>query len=863
MTIPARTTHQTYARWTQAGVQHAVGTDDAVRGGVAHIAALADDAGLADSWVDDVARGASVQLRVVDRPDLCQPILTSGGVALLTEDGDVLLTEFAPYASLTTLPVDGLQVTVETVTTVDYTSGPPAEFVRVRTLTCTARERVAGAVVLTLTDVEDARLNVPWPPRVYTTADFPALLDSDAGRPVPRPMGTALKIPAVPVDGAATSFVLMDMDGALGASVLTVYRNGRVVGPAEYTAVTAAAPWPLLRLDFTREQRDFSGALYQITADVLVDALDVTAAAVIAPLAAHAGITLDAPSLAALPTTTRLSCDFGRTGQRLVRAIIEDVLWAIGATLYRTDTGSYAFAHDGLGTPVAAYNEDAGDDIEVLSVSDSARPSSVSIRYRPSPRDGDALQFVATRAVEGGTQGAERPRDLRYLRRHEFADRAACYRAVRAQLCDTLRARIYRRSHVLGDVLTITSRALGVYGTQWRVRSVRSIVGGVEIEATPYSDALGTYVPGTLPADAASNYEPDYSNTPPAAPSGLRITATAAARQADGTLVGSVTADVLPPAANWAQLWFAAVHNVTGELTMGQGAAVGGGRYGITLTGLRPGEVYQLKAYAINAFGLQGVTLGTFDATAIGGGATATTFTCAGWATLPPNVTSCSAAQGMGRIVHVSWPAAASANLREYVLERRIFAGTWDELWRGRATGYTDRAVAYATSYTYRVRAVDSWGNASPAWATSAAISLTTGTVYGGSSGNDIGGNTVATTNRTNVSTVSAVMVLVGLNTTTLSIPHGLGRTPIAVIAGGPPQALLTIRSSNDTNVNVFGAYFDGSTNIDINPYTSPPTTGNNSAAGDPHAHVMTEHQHQLRVGQIVGGSGTVSLMVW
>ena len=304
-----------------------------------------------------------------------------------------------------------------------------------------------------------------------------------------------------------------------------------------------------------------------------------------------------------------------------------------------------------------------------------------------------------------------------------------------------------------------------------------------------------------------------------------------------------VTVDALPPSVNWSRLQFSAVHNVTGEVAgIIQGEPVAGGREGTVLTGLRPGEVYKLLCWAENASNVQGVVQNTFSATAIGGGASVTTFTAPGYVTLPANVASCSAAQGVGKTVNVSWPAVATANLREYVLQRNSGSG-FVEVWRGQGRAYVDRAVTYGTSYTYRVRARDLWGNQSTSWATSLAITLTTGTIVGGASSNDIGSNTVATVNRTQITRFSGGYTTPLLHGYTMNFPHSLGKTPTVT-------SMVTARSGNATWTEVIAS---NSTDVSIQVFAAPQTSTSAVVPASPHSHTV----------QATSSTGTAFIDIW
>lgn len=860
------TRHDTYARWTLAGVTHAVATCDAYRGGVQYDAALAEDVALSDRWVEEVASGATVSLRVIDRPDLAEPLLTEDFLPLIDEAGNPLLTEFGPLSSLKLEAVDGLQVIVEVVTGVTYDDGTSAEFTRTQTLTLTARERQAGAVVLTLADLEDQRLNSLYPLRTFQTSDFPLLLTTDAGAAVPAIRGIALKLRAVLVSNAAP-YRYVIAEGTV--TVLTVYRGkgqdvGRVASLSEYTVGTTGSPFSHTYIEFSAEQRDFDGSLYTITADVQTTSSGINCAAEIQTLLTAAGVSVDSGSFTTATTfaTTQgllVDCDHGRGGQRTVRAIIEDLLWVLRATLSRTAAGAYALVLDGTGASVVDLNEDAGDAVEVLGVVSASRPLRVGLNYRPGPRSQDELQNSLQRAVSGGTLVDERPRSLRYVRRHDTADHCVDYRSKRTSLNSQLRLRLYRRTIAVGDVFTLTSAAFDLFGDSWRAWEVQHVAGGVEVTARPYSADLASYTAGTLPADAVNDYQPDYSATAPLVPTGFRITATDTARAGDGTLSARVTADCIPPAVNWQRIWLVAIHNTTGEIVLGETISVGSGRYGQTLGGLRPGEVYRLQVFAENAYGVKGAVESYFDSTAIGGIGITSTFTTAGYAAVPANVASVAATQGMGRLIAVSWPAVTDSDLADYELERKVDAGAYAVIWRGQARSYDDSGVSYGSTYTYRVRARNRWGNYSAAYATSAGASLTTGGVVGGSSGNDIGSSTVATNNRTAVTTISASTdnnVVTQAAVWTKTISHSLGVVPLAAsIQTGAYNIAASVVARSSSDVTVVFAYIGNATRV-----ASIGNTGNNNVGGDPHYHAVPDHSHALSPGF---ASFTVSVDIW
>lgn len=821
----AATRHVVTASFVMGPGTARIATHDIERAGEWYAACIVDDVALGAGWTDAILRATDVRLSVADRVDM-------GASA----------PAVASY--LRSTAIDGIDVQIETITTVVWDDGTEQEFVEAKTLTCTGREVRPGIVTLLLTDIEDQRLNALYPPETYTADAFPGLSPLDEGRAMPSIVGIAEKVPMARITNASPWQYLAAKRcvpaSATFVSLPTLYR-GSSPSDARVTVPDGNAPsGAYAGRNFTAEQRDFSGAEYRLYADISTAVF--TAPQIIRQLLADAGVTVDAVSFTAceawaLSNALFIDCDFGAWGQRTTRAILEDLLYVCRAALDRRADGSYGIVYDGPATTWHDYDDDAGDPIELLSLVEPAAPTKVGIRYRPSPRDpAGALQFSILRDVPDGTQGEERPRECRYVRRHEVADKTAWYYAQRAAHAQRLRLRVYRTVHSLGDTLRITSAAWGLSASEWRVRRVTRIVGGVELECERYSADLVSYTAGTLPGDPGPDYTPDYSNTPPAAPTGLRITAGSTSLAGDGAVIARVTVDALPPGVNWERLVFSAVHNVTGEIPgILRGESIGGGRHGIVLTGLRAGEVYKLLCWAENAFGVQGVVQGTFDATAIGGGASVTTFTAPGYATLPGNVSTISAAQGSARMIEVYWPAVTTANLREYVLERQVGGRAFAEVWRGQARSYIDRAVTYGQNYTYRVRARDLWGNLSASYATTSPVSLSTGTIFGGGSGNDIGANTVATGNRTNVTTVSASGNWpLNAYSLTHTVTHSLGRLPAGVSISTSNTLFFIAQSATASNVTIYGIGISGL------GLTDAAATGNSNPT-TPHAHAIPQ----------------------
>jgi hypothetical protein len=662
--------------------------------------------------------------------------------------------------------------------------------------------------------------------------------------------------------GTHTAMVRQQAAGGIRRIDVSNYNTG-YSGTVDADNIALNTTHRVLLLRFVREQVAFDGSAHTIEVDVRgVESRN--AVTEIARLLTAAGCTPDAATFAAAETyanTHRMlvDCDHGSlvsgadgsTGQRRYRAIIDDLLFIARASLYRTSSGTYAIAQDQPGAKAANYNEAESDLIAVRSVVRPPLPQSVAIQYLPNAVDPGMCTQLISRTVTGGVLTPDQPREVRFLSDHEAADRLLCYLALRAEYGRIVKWRQWLTPRALGDVIGLVSPDAGIHSalSVW-VRSTQQIPAGTECEGIEYASVVHAYTPDPTPVDAAGLYQPDYSKTPPAAPTALTITAGSVAVATDGGSTARITVTALAPSVNYSGVWFWCVHNTTGEIVgMLRGDVVSGTTYAATLTGLRAGETYQLKSDAENSFGVRGAVQGTFNAAAIGGGGSATTFAAPGYATLPANVSSCTAAQGVARQIQVSWAIVTTANLREYALERKVAAGAFAEIWRGRVMSYIDRDIAIGTAYQYRVRAVDTYGNVSGSYATSGVVTPTSN-ISGGASFGDIGTGTVETANRTGVSGVAfsfnatdaLVMSLGGAVGKTVA--HGLGKVPVvgACVYGGAGVLSLTPAGADATNITVVAL--------------GHPNTPTASASG------AGAHQHSITFGGVSNGD-TGTVYVW
>lgn len=309
---------------------------------------------------------------------------------------------------------------------------------------------------------------------------------------------------------------------------------------------------PQLLLRFYQEQRDPGGRLYTIEADVLGyrsrNVSDEIKRLLVAAGASAGAASFGAAATIATNNVMLVDCDYGARGQRKFRAILEDLLFFARGALVRGSTGDYDIVQDTSASNVGTLDELQGDLIEVQGVQRPPRVLSKAVQYRPSARNPNELQHTITRTVSGGILGAESPRPLPYVRDHEAADRFLCYLANRAAANGKMSGRVLLARPALGVVYTISSAPTYASTKDWFLWNLRHELNGVTFDALEYSSAVHTYTPNPYPADADPGYTPDYSQTPPAAPTALKITAAAAVIANDGDTTARITCECVPPA---------------------------------------------------------------------------------------------------------------------------------------------------------------------------------------------------------------------------------------------------------------------------------------------------------------------------
>lgn len=712
------------------------------------------------------------------------------------QSGDTIEVTVADTALRATLEggtLDGASVLIEWVMTTHYATGDPVETVHTRTYTVKGYTYRSGTVTLRLVNIEDVRLSAVYPTNVFTATDWPEIFPEHIGRAVPVAVGTAVKIPCTLIVTASGvgpwKFAVTQVVGAAD-TVLTVYRNGRVVDSGEYTVSTQAAGgagYTVRTLSFAAEQVDFNGNLHVIECDVTANASS-NAVIELERVLTAAGITIDASTFAAAETVASsnvMRVDLAYAEQREYSAIIFDLLHVCRASLKRDSVGAYAIVQDTTQAVSYSYDEVAGDLIQVSEYQSADAPANFTLAYRPNIADPNKLQYLISRSA-GGVSGTEHL-DAPYVRDHEAADRMSCYMARRRQYGATARAQVFVDNVELGQVLAITSNSFWSGAKSWKIEGIRRNVLAHDVELRQYNTNVYTYVSQTYPADATTGYSPDYSATPPTTPTSVTVVSQGVGLNDDGVALSYALVKSTPPAVNWKEVWFQATNTVTNEIYQGIGASNGDGTYGTKLAGLRPNVAHTLVSWAVNAFNVKGVV------------SSAVNFTSTAWTSAPSAATSLTSIQGTGKQVQVKWTAASGTNIAGYQVHRKTGAGAYAQKAVVTGTTYSDNDVTYGSQYTYKLVTVDRAGNVS---ADSGTTAITPAVNVGTT---DVVDDAVTTAKRQDMNTqTSTTTVNTGLGA--YSFTHSLGKKVNAVPFSGDERIAIWIYSKNTSGIN-FGTY--------------------------------------------------------
>lgn len=588
---------------------------------------------------------------------------------------------------------------------------------------------------LQLADAEIAAWDTLFPPNTWTTDDFPDLYPDSQGLVIPETAGFGRKVPCARLQDEPTVYGLCLLGSRGLATVTAVYRNDAVIATDQAgqlrdsngnlvatvgTLIGATSGIEVVTLTF----ENYWPADIQITCDydgIAGGANPRNVSREIERIMQHIGLTIDPTSLTdsiAESATNEARLDVVYTRQRTAKAIIEDYLLFARANLEKREDGNYNIVHDKLTPGFTSYDETVGEKIQFNGYSRAERPSKIIVQYGTNPRNRNEFYHTIERVVMGGTGGNPIPYQLPFCETWENVDRFLSYQAKREEYNRLASADIYSEQRMLGDRVQITP----IHGPaiDWMIRGIERDVDANSLTLQEYNDAVYTYIAGTQPADPSAAYQPDYSSTPPAAPTGLMITGSGAEPDSTGTVWSWVDVDCTAPNENWSYIRFVARDdgNNTIQSEISEGIIERRARsimQSARISNLRPNQAHTIFCFAVNENNIQGIP------------STNLAHTSATDSTIPTDPSWIQVTQITGSTVGLRWNPSFDDDLSHYELQRELNnSGTWSNVDRQtKKTTHTDGVTvgSYGNVIKYRIRAVDHSGNSSN-WIESLSVTL-------------------------------------------------------------------------------------------------------------------------------------------
>lgn len=595
---------------------------------------------------------------------------------------------------------------LELVTRLRREDDTVVEFTNERRAVLKSARRKKDVLSLTFADIDRAALDKVFPFETFTTADFPELFVDHVNRRIPQGVGTVPKVPLTWIvkTGGLWKYAGPKVIGTAGTP-LTVYRDGRIIAPAEYTvgtAVGASTGVTVVTVNFAKEQIDERGKPYEITADYSLPGSRLPADEIKRVLLLY-GRTIDASSFDAAALYDQVqgfAVDPGYVEGRTGNAIIEDLLFPARSDLKQQPDGSYALVQDRPRDVTRTFDEGA-DVMDFEEYGDAEIPKAITMEYRPKT----ASKEEFTAKLERTTTGAAGAKVWRcpYVRDHVVADRLMSYWQKRYNSLRTGTAIFHAVQLTQGEVLAVHGRLTWAGYKRFIAAAISRPVDRNAVTLREYDPAIYPYTAGTLPADATNLYTPDYSQTPPTAPGNPSVVSQGTSINEDGTETAFALLRVAGgsvPTVNVAKV-FIVVVNTTNNTQRIAELLLTAGNYELRVDGLMPNRTHQMFAYCENAFGLKGLVSGTVG------------FTSAEFTTAPAAPTGVGIGQDSATSLRVVWNAPTFSNFKEHIVFRQVDGGSFVEYRRTDATYLQDNAVLIGHTYGYIIRAVDRGGNES------------------------------------------------------------------------------------------------------------------------------------------------------
>lgn len=631
------------------------------------------------------------------------------------------------------------------------------------------------------------------------------------------------------------------------ATTVVVYRNKVLVGNAEYYVhggettiqytdasfgMTAGNATPYIKdgvsyafIRLKKEQRDFSGNLYELHADIRGMKLGGDTSAtrnfvrVIQYLMSNSlwglGLTVDSASFdTAAGQISELLCDYSIPDQQKAQDIINELLYACRGKHEKGSNGSWIISID-VYQPTVAATFGSGDGvyeniIEIGSYKKTATREAIKnfiLNYRYNEWGNN---FTHNNKRNIFSFGEDQSIDMKCVRDHTTSDRITCHIQKLMQVGDIklgIRVGMEGRNLKIRDIVAISIPRLNIDGN-FQIRAIKRKLNEFDLDIIAYDSSIYIYTAGTIPGDGNSDDETDLSNTPPAAPTSFQKDAQGTYQGNDGTTFTFFKISAIAPYENCVKVIFG--YKKTGEASYT--FVEGDGNIQISTTfegridGLVPGISYDLIAIAENTFGLKSSSNPTLTAQVAPGDTT-----------VPAQVSGVTGS-GKYKTWQFVWTKNSEPDVRSYHIQIATDSGftgiVLDKYIEGTSTSYTNDTTSYGTLFC-RAKAVDFTGNESSSWSSTA--SATTTQAQAGDVGDGqvttpkIPDNSVTTPKRQFVEEQSHYFSIPPSSSNVYTFTHSLGRKVLVTyvmnsVTTYPAAVMIVNDSSTGFSIYIYNA---------------------------------------------------------
>lgn len=380
-------------------------------------------------------------------------------------------------------------------------------------------------VTLTVEMRDDENLETLLSLKLVTTDDFTATA-LDVGQAVNICFGHCLDVPLRNVQNDTTNnyydyligYGTIESLWEDSGSGLGVKRDGVLVRTSEYTFYDGSqgSPHPgYAFLRFTTEQRDFSGSMHNLTADV--KGLEMGGASaernfanviknILSDTTWGLSDNIDSTSFSDaatdLDTIGSMYCDGAVTSKRQARDIINQLLFVSRSVLQRGSDGEWEITVDGTGSSSANFGENDGyynnceiNRIHATPAGQAIKTAKVHYRLNPLNKNNPYYELSLDVHVDFGV---DKEYELPFVHETDTAKKVLSYIVNRSLYSDkrvSLTTYLEGRSLSRGSIFTLDAPDKNINGKEYIVDSIFTLSreqGKYEIEGREYSPDIWT-----------------------------------------------------------------------------------------------------------------------------------------------------------------------------------------------------------------------------------------------------------------------------------------------------------------------------------------------------------------------------------